>query len=147
MRAGERPYTSLDCINIETQMGYTYGPGSVPTLPATAADASMSTQVIRVAGINRAQIRGSFLVSAFAVIDGERHLVGTEAVLSRWNVAGCANCQTHVETKAFMGLHPFKAGSVQDAVFEVEVRTRDGVLKGPKGPPGGPKKLFQFEVR
>ncbi|MEY9404511.1 hypothetical protein ABIF79_010950 [Bradyrhizobium japonicum] len=25
----ERPYTSNDCINIETQLGYTYGPGSV----------------------------------------------------------------------------------------------------------------------
>ena len=67
---GERPYTSLDCINIERQLGYTYGDGSLPTLPPPPADPAMSACVIRVAGINRARIRGSFLVSAFATIDG-----------------------------------------------------------------------------
>jgi tyrosinase len=143
---GERPYTSLDCINIERQLGYTYGDGSIPTLPPPPADPAMSACVIRVAGINRARIRGSFLVSAFATIDGKRHLVGTEAILSRWNVAGCANCQTHIEAKAFLGLHPFKAKAVDSAVFEIEVRTRDGILKGPKGPPGAPQMLFQFDL-
>lgn len=146
---GDRAYTSLDCINIETQMGYTYGPGSVPVLPPVpaAASAAMSTKVVRIAGINRAQIRGSFVVSTFAVIDGERQLVGTEAVLSRWNVSGCANCQTHVETKAFVGLHAFKAAVIDAAPIEVEVHTRDGILKGPKPAPGGPKKLFSVEIR
>lgn len=144
---GERAYTSLDCINIERQLSYTYGDGSFPTLPSSLADPAMSTKVIRVAGINRARIRGSFLISAFATIDGNRHLVGTEAVLSRWNVAGCANCQTHIEAKAFLGLHPFEAKAVDGAVFEIEVRTRDGILKGPKGSPGGPQKLFQFGLR
>ncbi|GLQ82766.1 pigment biosynthesis-related tyrosinase [Mesorhizobium huakuii] len=144
---GERPYTSLDCINIETQMGYTYGEGSIPALPAAFAEASMGTQDIRVAGINRASIRGSFLVSAFATINGKRHLVGTEAILSRWNVDGCANCQTHVEAKAFLGLHPLMTSAAQDTMLEIEVRTRDGILKGPPAPPGGPRKLFKFEVR
>ena len=146
----ERAYTSLDCIDIEGQMGYTYGPGSVPALtvqPAGAALELASNQVLRIAGINRAQIRGSFLVSAFAVVDGERHLIGTEAVLSRWNVGGCANCQTHVEVKAAMGLHHFAALTVSNAAFDVEVRTRDGVLKGPKVPPGAPQRLFHVDVR
>ena len=146
----ERAYTSLDCIDIEGQMGYTYGPGSVPALtvqPAGAALELASNQVLRIAGINRAQIRGSFLVSAFAVVDGERHLIGTEAVLSRWNVGGCANCQTHVEVKAAMGLHHFAALTVSNAAFDVDVRTRDGVLKGPKVPPGAPQRLFHVDVR
>jgi len=53
-----------------------------------------------VSGINRAPIRGSFLVSVFGNVGGERVHLGTEAVLSRWNVQYCANCQTHLEVKA-----------------------------------------------
>ncbi|MER8929199.1 tyrosinase family protein [Mesorhizobium sp. M0767] len=143
----ERPYTSLDCINIETQMGYTYEPGSIPVVPADFADTLMSTRDIKVAGINRARIPGSFLVAAFLTIDGERQLVGTEAILSRWHVDGCANCQTHVEAKAFIGLHPFAASTVQNAQFEIEVRTRDGILKGPPALPASSAKAFSFEVR
>ena len=118
-------------------------PGAGVVAPA----AVMSTKMVRVAGINRAQIRGSFLVSTFAVIDSERHLIGTEAVLSRWNVSGCANCQTHVETKAVVPLLAFDAAVVDRAAFEVEVHTRDGVLKGPKVAPGAPHKRFQIEIR
>jgi hypothetical protein len=69
-------------------------------------------------------LRGSFLVSAYAVVDGERRLVGAEAVLSRWNVAGCANCQTHVEAKAFLNLHAFTASAVDGALFEVDSHPR-----------------------
>ena len=132
----ERPYTSLDCINIETQLGYTYGPGSLETGPAALAAASRadeSTKMVRVAGIDRGRIRGSFLISAFANVDGKRQLLGTEAVLSRWHVEGCANCQTHLEAKATFGLHGFRAATVDKAEFqvEVEVRTRDGLLGQP----------------
>jgi tyrosinase len=31
-----RPYSSLDCINIEKQLGFTYGPGSLEDVPAAA---------------------------------------------------------------------------------------------------------------
>jgi tyrosinase len=57
-----------------------------------------------VSGINRAPIRGSFLVSVFGNVGGERVHLGTEAVLSRWNVQYCANCQTHLEVKAVFGV-------------------------------------------
>jgi tyrosinase len=101
----ERPYTSLDCINIEKQMGYTYGPGSLDgSLAVSALREDPGSKVIRVSGINRARLRGSFLVSAFITAEGKEYHVGTEAVLSRWNVQGCANCQTHMETKAFFPL-------------------------------------------
>jgi tyrosinase len=107
----------------------------------------MSAKAVRVGGVNRGQIRGSFLVSTFAVIDGERHLLGTEAVLSRWNVSGCANCQTHLETKAVVPLHAFTDAAVAEAAFEIVVQTRDGILKGPKVAPGAPHRRFQVEVR
>lgn len=159
------PHTSRDCLNIETQLDYTYGPGSLdelaePGLMAAEFEEGGSNKTIRVTGLNRAAIRGSFLIAAYAIIDGERHHVGTEAVLSRWSVKGCANCQSHLEVKAFMGLAAFPAESLADAAYHVEVRTRDGVipsdggtaLMGAAGLPGSPlqgsqRKAFHVEVR
>jgi tyrosinase len=146
----DRAYTSLDCINIEKQLGYTYGPGSLETTAkANVLPSGSSTKVIRVAGINRATIRGSFLVSAYANIAGQRLHVGTEAVLSRWNVQYCANCQTHLEVGAFFGLNHFREESLAGAIYEIEVRTRDGLLtpNQPKLLSVFEKKPFRFEVR
>ncbi|MGH3710081.1 MAG: tyrosinase family protein [Pseudonocardiaceae bacterium] len=122
-------YTSRDCIDIENRLGYTYDHGSLEEYARpTAASASKEeprTKTIRVTGINRAAIRGSFLVSAFANIDGKRYHVGTESVLSRWSVQGCANCQTHLEMKAFIGLRSILAESLTDSSYEVEIRTHN----------------------
>jgi tyrosinase len=96
-----RPYASVDCVNIEKQLGYTYGPGSLQDAAARRR-ATAPARVVSVSGINRTPIRGSFVVSVFANVGGQRVPVGTEAVLSRWNVSGCANCQTHLETKTFV---------------------------------------------
>lgn len=128
----ERPYASSDCVNIETQLGYTYGPGSLEDHAMFAAlrpdeDAS---RMVRIGGIDRGKIRGSFLISAFAHVDGQRQHLGTEAVLSRWHVDGCANCQTHLEAKATISLHGMQAAAVPDHQIEVEVHTRDGLLGG-----------------
>lgn len=142
-------YTSLDCINVETQLGYTYGPGSLEEPAVAAAAQPGSAKMIRISGVNRAPIRGSFLVSAYATIDGKRHLVGTEAVLSRWSVQYCANCQTHLEVKAFLGLHAFQDAALDNAVYDVEIRTRDGVLTESqyRALTKSENKLFRLEVR
>jgi tyrosinase len=133
-----RPYTSLDCINIERQLGYTYGPGSdpsaLPARPTTLARGEQaSPKVVRVSGINRNTIRGSFVVAAYARIGGERQLIGIDAILSRWHVAGCANCQAHVEVKAFFGLGQLSVEAANNATIEVELHTRDGVVPPPSG--------------
>lgn len=130
-----RFYTSNDCINIERQLGITYSRGSLEELVERPREmrplaASKSTRALHVSGINRARIRGSFLISAFVVIDGKPIHVGTEAVLSRWNVTGCANCQTHLEAAASFALpdaliEAAPGGDVQHAVV---VHGRDGVL-------------------
>jgi tyrosinase len=150
-RGRERTYTSLDCIDIEEQLGYKYGPGSLDpqAVKAAAAQPEPPTKVIRVSGINRATIRGSFLISAFANIGGEKVRIGTEAVLSRWNVSGCANCQTHIETKAFISLHGLHEESFVGGQPEIELRTRDGVVKANQPRPLAvfEKKPFRVEVR
>ena len=149
----ERVYTSLDCINIEKQLGYTYSPGSLEEEAQPAAwPQGHSTRMVRVSGINRAPISGSFVVAVYVTIGGKKHLVGMEAVLSRWRVQYCANCQTHLEVKAFAGLHGFEERLLENAIYDVEIHTRDGVLKG--GQPRASaatqrieKKLFRIEVR
>lgn len=146
----ERPFTSRDCVNIETQLGYKYGPGSLEApMELAALPPDHSTKVVRVSGVNRAAIRGSFMISAYATIDGKRHHLGTEAVLSRWHVEGCANCQTHLEARAFIGLHGLREQEVQEGHIDVEVRTRDGLLNQPRAmlAAATPRKPFRFEVR
>jgi tyrosinase len=132
-------YTSLDCINIEKQMGYTYGPGSLdePDKPKVKAKkADYPTKVIRVSGINKAPIRGSFMISAYVTVGGKKLHLGTEAVLSRWNSQYCANCQTHLEVRAFFEL-PLLEGkllqSLNDSAYknvEIEIKGRDGLASG-----------------
>lgn len=100
-----KTYNSLDCINIEKQLGLTYSVGSLEeslSLKSLAKEAP--AKVIKVSRINKAPIRGSFMISAYAIIDGKKEHLGTEAVLSRWNSQYCANCQTHLEVKAFFKL-------------------------------------------
>jgi len=60
MKTDGSAYTSRDCMNIETQLGYTYGPGSLEVPHSAAAltesgsKADRSSKIVRVAGINRA---------------------------------------------------------------------------------------------
>ncbi|MCF0074352.1 tyrosinase family protein [Dyadobacter sp. CY261] len=135
----ERTYTSLDCINIETQLGITYGPGSLDSpanVVSLATTPAIPTRIIKVSRINRAPIRGSFMVSAYMTYEGQKLHLGTEAVLSRWNVQYCANCQTHLEVKAFFPL-PHPEGEVTRSLLnadytniEIEITGRDGVIAG-----------------
>lgn len=133
-----RPYNSLDCINIERQLGYSYGPGSLEDVPPPSTEVIgedvVAEKRIHVSGINRTQIRGSFLISAFATIDGKHQHIGTEAVLSRWHVNGCVNCQAHLLAKATFALpaevHQSIAEKPLNTAVTVEVRTRDGLLGG-----------------
>ncbi len=143
------PYTSLDCINIEKQLGFTYSPGSLEeTSPPKVLKEGHSKKMIRVSRINRAPIRGSFTVSAFLNTGGKRYCVGTEAILSRWNVQYCANCQTHLEVKAFFGLQGFHEDLLKDATYDVEIHGRDGHLTKEKYNllAGNDQNLYHLEV-
>jgi len=72
-----RWYTGRDAFNIERQLGYTYGSGSLDGLaavaPAQPAATSASEPKVHVSGINRGTIGGSFVITAFPL-----HGLGTE---------------------------------------------------------------------
>ncbi|HMI82150.1 MAG TPA: tyrosinase family protein [Solirubrobacterales bacterium] len=126
-----RKVTGRDVFNIETQLGYSYGPGSLEEAADAAPErfeaADGGQPKLHVTGIDRSNIRGSFLIVASAEVDGETQTIGSEAVLSRWHVSGCANCQTHLLAGAsfpLQGLHE----QLDPEAYQVEVRTRDGLL-------------------
>ncbi|KAK6524518.1 hypothetical protein TWF281_011425 [Arthrobotrys megalospora] len=111
-------YTSSKVTNIETQLGYTYGPSSLTpyatphekgglTVPSLNGHLSGT---VKVSGLSRDTISGSFVVETYAVKtdrDGTRHevMIHREAVLSRWGIQGCLNCNNHLELKFFAPVH------------------------------------------
>lgn len=127
------PYTARDCVNIETQLGYTYGRGSLEEGVALEAGhvAAGTVRRVHVTGVSRGAIRGSFLISAFGTIGGRKQHLGTEAVLSRWHVEGCMNCQAHLNASAVIPVRgPLAEMAARGELgVEVEVRTRDGLLQ------------------
>lgn len=146
-KADGTPFTTNDCINIEAQLGYTYGPGSLDAyivtqgaLAAAAPEREPDEKTVHVAGIDRTQIRGSFLIAAYAEIDGERQLIGIDPVLSRWHVEGCANCQNHLNVAS-----DFRLPANGDAVT-VEVHTREGLASSASASRDGAKLMGLAEA-
>ncbi|WP_404333938.1 tyrosinase family protein [Sphingomonas sp. MMS12-HWE2-04] len=122
--------TSNDGVDIEGQLGYTYGPGSLddyaaPAVATLATEAETPLRQIHVAGIDRSKIAGSFVIAAYQEVDGVHRLVGAEAVLSRWTVAGCANCQTRLKAT---GNFPVTAAFAGEGNVKVVLHTRQGAL-------------------
>ena len=125
---GKTIFTSMDCINIEKQLGFTYSIGSLDdkekVISQRNAAPAKTVRKLVVSDINRAPIKGSFVISAFATIDGETYHIGSRGVLSRWAVMGCANCQTHLEVKAFFDLDFMTAEKRDAASYHVQITGR-----------------------
>jgi len=133
----ERYYQSSDVVNIETQLGFKYeslsldnNDGAPETVKAIAALRGLKARVVKsdkalvIGGINRAKINGSFVLSAFATIDGNRYFIGSEPVLSRWKVTACKNCMTNLEVTATFSLADFTDDQISRAIFDVQINGR-----------------------
>jgi tyrosinase len=151
-RGDGRVYTSLDAVDIEKQLGYTFGPGSLdpisqPLVPLAKMSTIEPTKAIHVSGLDRSRIRGSFLIAGYATVNGEKIYLGSEAILSRWNVRGCVNCQAHLETRAAISLHGLADTALANATYGVEVHTHDGILGAGLPLDAHGQRPFRFEVR
>ena len=122
--------TSADCVDIEGQMGYTYGPGSLDAVDKQAkaamalTEAQRGTPTAHVDGIDRSKARGSMLIAFYGEQGGERRLIDVEPVLSRWDVEGCANCMTKLAISADVAIPQ----GVEPGSVSVELHTRDGLV-------------------
>lgn len=124
----DKTMTSKDVIDIETQLGFTYSP--IKGLSHSLAHAPATAYVVRISGVNRGIIPGSFILSTWATENGKERLIGFHSTLSRWHVQGCANCQSHLLVTTFLPLY----GLSEDQANKVKVKlhTRDNR----KGSPG-----------
>lgn len=133
----ERNFRSADVVNIEKQLGFTYEslsldnndgePGTIKAIAALRglkAKVAKSDKALVINGINRAKINGSFVLSAFATIDGTRYFIGSEPVLSRWKVTACKNCMTNLEVTATFSLSDFTDDQLSRAIFDVQINGR-----------------------
>lgn len=124
---GDDYYTSNDVINIETQLGFTYSKGSLTSekFLSSKMRTDKITKKLFVSGVNREQIRGSFILFAYADINGKEVYLGKHAVLSRWNVANCENCQNSLDVEAFFDLSDkLTEEEIKQAKFRVEIKGR-----------------------
>jgi hypothetical protein len=86
--------------------------------------------ILRVWGANRSTIRGSFVISTWAKLkDGREVFLDAEAILSRWNVGGCANCQSHLDAGTHVSAQSLASEELQGAKFFSKLHTRDN-MKG-----------------
>ena len=122
-------FTSNDSINIEKQLGYTYGAGSLETAYPLTAAPGFSTKKLTVRGIDRALFEGSFVIRAFAAIKDDSgasktYYLGDHAVLSRRNVIKCSNCLTHLEVVAHFPLRALPEDQVNKAEYSITIQHR-----------------------
>ncbi|KAI6773062.1 hypothetical protein HG530_004020 [Fusarium avenaceum] len=127
------PMTSRDVFNPQA-LGYAYEYNNSSPNNFNAGNPDLyvpededPTPILAVSNINRSAIGGSFMITAFSksAINEEPVLAGTEAVLSRWHVAGCANCQNHLEVRTHIPLHGWSKEKAENAEFEVKLQTRN----------------------
>lgn len=136
MADGVTVYKSTDCVNIETQLGFTYEAGSLDETLKLKLSAGWEEEPevgkLHVSGINRAATQGSFVLRAAAWLPGadgawDIHDLGHNAVLSRYNVIKCANCMTHTDVMTHFPLSSLTGDQIAVAKFKVEMLTRAGI--------------------
>ncbi|KAF8969193.1 putative tyrosinase [Flammula alnicola] len=147
-------YTSDNATDLN-ELGIAYGLGSLdPLIPWALSRRGSNPNVVNpfsrtkwVHNISRTQYEGSFVIRLYARgHDGKEVEVGREPILSRWNVKGCRNCQSHLDVDLYV---PIDAATLE--LFEgpagptgrkaeidwlVKIHARDGLHEFPTAAPG-----------
>ncbi|SHM58081.1 tyrosinase [Chitinophaga jiangningensis] len=121
-------YTSNDVVDIENQCGYTYSVGSLDQISFMHGEElaeAPPTNKLRVSNINRGNIYGSFVITAYANVGGKDYYIGHHSVLSRWNVLGCENCRAHLQAEAFFNVDNLAQKNGDLSNFRIEITGRE----------------------
>ena len=147
-------YASNDCINIETQLNYSYSEGSLADeTPAAALTAlpAKSNLKLHISELNRGGIHGSFIVAIFSAVGSKNYLVGYHSVLSRWKVGGCSNCQVHLNVLGAINLSHYTKEETDKMEFHAEIIGREEQNKETFGKlralASTPYKPYKLEVK
>ncbi|KAF9558305.1 hypothetical protein EC968_007187 [Mortierella alpina] len=122
-RDPKKALPSHDVTNI-ANLGYTYEYSEQPheDLPNT-----QPAPILTVSNISRTSFSDSFVISAWARQKNDANkkiLIGTEAILSRNQVAGCLNCQNHLEVRAHFPLEGWTKEEAENTHFDTYLHTR-----------------------
>ncbi len=130
-------FTSNDCVNIETQLGYTYSAGSYDDLTKSekAENAAAAAPKLEVSGIDRSLFQGSFVIRAFATVNDDKsgpkaYYLGHYSVLNRRNAINCANCLNHLEVIAHFPLINVPVEERDKAEFKIAIQHRGTATTG-----------------
>ncbi|KAI0405161.1 hypothetical protein F4802DRAFT_597575 [Xylaria palmicola] len=142
---GCTPLTSQDVADI-AHLGYTYDhllPEARDSRDSRLSDISQSPSPrIRIPNLTRRHISGTFVISVWAEDDdgGKPALVAADAILSRWNLSSCRNCQEHLDFQHFVPLLGWAKGDAErkhgQGRFSYRLHTRqnpEGLLGGVDG--------------
>ena len=116
-------WQTLDSItDIEKQLGYSYGTGSLEVLvkgrPEFAVPQPANFVALKATNpIDRSKYAGSFVIRTYASTPKRGKVeIGREPVLSRWNIQGCRNCLGRLTTR---GITPISK-ELEQALLEGE---------------------------
>jgi len=125
--------TSNDVTNI-LQLGYSYENVTGPSPRLGLTPVKPAQVVAHLSGVNKADVRGSFMIGVFGTVAGKEQLLGMESVLSRWHIDGCGACQVHSNVRVNLPLHGITHDDVDGsgANFYAKVITREGVVNQTK---------------
>ena len=119
------PYTSYDVTDIKNQLNYTYGVSSLDAHKSGFFSIEEPKKYKSISGIDRTKYPGSFVVRLTAHPEGQpdkKIYVGWEAVLSRWAVEGCANCQNSLDVKAYIPIQSSIENALRARGGDVELK-------------------------
>ncbi|GAP86746.1 putative tyrosinase [Rosellinia necatrix] len=137
--------TSQDVADVRN-LGYTYDrPFSDPDPHGRDGRLiDVSSPRLRIPNLTRRGISGSFLISTWVEnAEGKQELICADAVLSRWNLSSCRNCQDHLDFHHYVPLVGWNKedaeGRQRQEKFSYRLHTRqdpagDGMRRGPLSP-------------
>ncbi|KAJ8129586.1 hypothetical protein O1611_g4042 [Lasiodiplodia mahajangana] len=139
---GHAYLTSQDVANI-ANLGYKYdhlipetreGDESHEVLPIES-----TTPRLKIPNLSRRNISGTFVISVWVKNDQDKYdLISADAILSRWNLSSCGNCQEHLDFQHFVPLLGWSKEDAELAEFKWMLHTRqepDGLLGGERDLP------------
>ncbi|PTB62115.1 Di-copper centre-containing protein, partial [Trichoderma citrinoviride] len=136
-----KPYTTKTLANI-IDLGYSYDTiikphevrpwaisSQLPTREGNLPIKPTKTTILRISGVNRNSIAGSFVISLWGrpkKAESEPWLLfGVEPVFSRWHVSGCANCQNSLGVKAHFPVSSLPVEVADELVYTAYAKNVD----------------------